>query len=234
MPKIFNPLAADIDGKYIWQHELVTLHLMKEKAIWLEQENALLLADTHFGKAAHFRKAGIPVPESIHLDDFHRISNLLDKTGASTVIFLGDLFHSESNESWFTLLEFIELFPQLNFHLVMGNHDILPETLYQGSTLKIHKGNLLLGNLILSHEPQKGLQKGSLNICGHIHPGIVIRKSSIQKFRLPAFYYKNNTLIMPAFGQFTGLYSMDLKTAECVMVATPEKVIPIKLNNKVG
>nr|WP_242067794.1 ligase-associated DNA damage response endonuclease PdeM [Cyclobacterium marinum] len=207
---------------------------MKEKAIWLEQENALLLADTHFGKAAHFRKAGIPVPESIHLDDFHRISNLLDKTSASTVIFLGDLFHSESNESWFTLLEFIELFPQLNFHLVMGNHDILPETLYQGSTLKIHKGNLLLGNLILSHEPQKGLQKGSLNICGHIHPGIVIRKSSIQKFRLPAFYYKNNTLIMPAFGQFTGLYSMDLKTAECVMVATPEKVIPIKLNNKVG
>ena len=203
MPKIFNPLAADIDGKYIWQHELVTLHLMKEKAIWLEQENALLLADTHFGKAAHFRKAGIPVPESIHLDDFHRISNLLDKTGASTVIFLGDLFHSESNESWFTLLEFIELFPQLNFHLVMGNHDILPETLYQGSTLKIH-------------------------------PGIVIRKSSIQKFRLPAFYYKNNTLIMPAFGQFTGLYSMDLNTAECVMVATPEKVIPIKLNNKVG
>lgn len=129
-------MAADIDGKYIWQHELVTLHLMKEKAIWLEQENALLLADTHFGKAAHFRKAGIPVPESIHLDDFHRISNLLDKTGASTVIFLGDLFHSESNESWFTLLEFIELFPQLNFHLVMGNHDILPETLYQGSTLK--------------------------------------------------------------------------------------------------
>tara|TARA_R110000868_G_scaffold104270_4_gene286923 strand:- start:97527 stop:98231 length:705 start_codon:yes stop_codon:yes gene_type:complete len=234
VPKIFNPLAADIDGKYIWQHELVTLHLMKEKAIWLEQENALLLADTHFGKAAHFRKAGIPVPESIHLDDFHRISNLLDKTGASTVIFLGDLFHSESNESWFTLLEFIELFPQLNFHLVMGNHDILPETLYQGSTLKIHKGNLLLGNLILSHEPQKGLQKGSLNICGHIHPGIVIRKSSIQKFRLPAFYYKNNTLIMPAFGQFTGLYSMDLNTAECVMVATPEKVIPIKLNNKVG
>lgn len=207
---------------------------MKEKAIWLEKENALLLTDTHFGKAAHFRKAGIPVPESIHLDDFQRISLLLATTGASTVYFLGDLFHSESNDSWFTFLDFIESFTDLSFYLVMGNHDILPDSLYESTALNVHKGNLLLGNLILSHEPQKDIPKGKLNICGHIHPGIAIKKNSKQKFRLPAFYYKNNSLIMPAFGKFTGLYCMDLRSAECAMVTTPEKVIPIKLNNKVG
>lgn len=222
------------DGRYIWHHELVTLHLLKERAIWLEKQKALLLADTHFGKAAHFRKAGIPVPENIHLEDFARIHRLLKETGALQVIFLGDLFHSVSNESWFTLIEFIELFPKLKFHLVKGNHDILPERLYQRSSLKVHEGILSMGNILLSHEPLKGMSKNELNICGHVHPGIVIKKNSKQRFRLPAFYYQDNSLIMPAFGQFTGLHCLDLKLAESAMVTTPEKVIPIKLNNKVG
>tara|TARA_R110000737_G_C14601731_1_gene489261 strand:+ start:730 stop:1413 length:684 start_codon:yes stop_codon:yes gene_type:complete len=227
-------LAATDNGTYIWNHELATLHLLKEKAIWIAEENSLLLADTHFGKAAHFRKAGIPVPENIHLADFTRIHELLTSTGASKVLFLGDLFHSAANESWFTLLEFIELHPNIDFHLVMGNHDILTDTIYKDCPLLIHSGNLKMGNLLLSHKPQEGLPKGILNICGHIHPGIVLKKNGKQSFRLPAFYHKNNTLIMPAFGQFTGLFCMDVKSAESVMVTTPEKVIPIKLNNKVG
>jgi len=227
-------LTASDNGKYIWNHELATLHLLKEKAIWLAKENTLLLADTHFGKAAHFRKAGIPVPENIHLEDFARIHQLLVSTGASKVIFLGDLFHSDANESWLTLLEFMEFHPNISFHLIMGNHDILPENIYQDSPLKTHSGTLKLGDLLLSHEPQEGLPKETLNICGHIHPGIVLKKNSKQRFRLPAFYYKKNSLIMPAFGQFTGLFSMDVKSAESVMVTTPERVIPIKLNNKVG
>tara|TARA_R110001592_G_scaffold8105_2_gene44787 strand:- start:374278 stop:374961 length:684 start_codon:yes stop_codon:yes gene_type:complete len=227
-------LTASENGQYIWTHELATLHLLKEKAIYLAKENTLLLADTHFGKAAHFRKAGIPVPENIHLEDFARIHQLLGSTGASNVIFLGDLFHSDANESWYTLLEFIELHPNIRFQLVLGNHDILPGNIYENSPLEMHSSGLKLGNLLLSHEPQPSLGMDTLNICGHIHPGIVIKKNSKQRIRLPAFYYKNNSLIMPAFGQFTGLFSMDVKSAESIMVTTPERVIPIKLNNKVG
>ena len=227
-------MTTSDDGRFIWNHGLATLHLLKDKAIWLEEENTLLLADTHFGKAGHFRKAGIPVPESIHFDDFLLINDLLSITGAEKVIFLGDLFHSDANESWFTLIAFIDLHPKIEFHLVKGNHDILSEKIYRGSPLKIHSESLKSGSLLLSHEPIKHVSEDTLNICGHIHPGVVLKRKSKQSIRLPAFYYKNNSLIMPAFGQFTGLFCLDVRKAESIMVTTPERVIPIKLKNKVG
>jgi DNA ligase-associated metallophosphoesterase len=232
--KIFDALTTPNDGRYIWHHRLATLHLLKDKAIWLESENTLLLADTHFGKAGHFRKAGIPVPEGIHSEDLLIINKLLSITGAEKVIFLGDLFHSYANESWFTLIAFIDLHPKIEFHLIKGNHDILPEKIYKESALKIHPENLKLGSLLLSHEPMDHVSDDTLNICGHIHPGIVLKRRSKQSIRLPAFYHKNNCLMMPAFGQFTGLFCLDVRKAESIMVTTPDKVIPIKLKNKVG
>lgn len=38
------------------------VQLLPEKALYLIQHKILLLADLHFGKVNHFRKAGIAVP----------------------------------------------------------------------------------------------------------------------------------------------------------------------------
>ena len=129
---------------------------------------------------------------------------------------------------------FICFYPNIEFHLIKGNHDILPENIYKESALKIHADSIKIGSLLLSHEPMDQVNDDTLNICGHIHPGIVLKRKSKQSIRLPAFYYKNNTLIMPAFGQFTGLFCLDARKADSIMVTTPERVIPIKLKNKVG
>lgn len=222
------------DGRYIWQHEDLQVHLLKEKAIWLEEEKSLLVSDTHFGKAGHFRKSGIPIPETIHINDYHKIYQLISTLGAQKVYFLGDLFHSDHNETWADLLEFLDENPTVNFHLVLGNHDILPAEIYQSSRLQIHKQACILGRFVLSHEPLKQVAEGKLNICGHLHPGLVIKGKSKQFLKLPCYYYTRNCLIMPAFGNFTGLMKMSAKTAEALLVTTAEAVIPIKLKNKVG
>jgi len=112
---------------YEWIQGEVYFYLLPEKAIYLPEHEALLIADPHFGKAAHFRKAGVPVPETVHSEDYQKIKKLIETFNPLSVIFLGDLFHSDFNTSWLDLEAFRNLFSEQEFHLVKGNHDILPE-----------------------------------------------------------------------------------------------------------
>ena len=43
--------------------------LLPDKCMFWKEHNSLILADLHIGKAGHFRKAGIPIPSHIHIDD---------------------------------------------------------------------------------------------------------------------------------------------------------------------
>ena len=71
----------------------LSLILLKQKAVWIPNLQILLLADLHFGKAAHFRKSGIPIPEPIHDIDLFVVKNLLDQYQPKQIYFLGNLFH---------------------------------------------------------------------------------------------------------------------------------------------
>ena len=64
-------------------HEL----LLAEKAIFWPKRNVLFVADPHFGKAATFRKSGIPVPEENTFEDCDLLSRLILKTKAQKIIF---------------------------------------------------------------------------------------------------------------------------------------------------
>ena len=67
--------------------ELVTIHkvchqrleLLPEKAVFWVEKQTLIIGDLHFGKAGHFRKSGIPVPEMIHSKDFITLEKLLNQ-----------------------------------------------------------------------------------------------------------------------------------------------------------
>jgi metallophosphoesterase superfamily enzyme len=111
------------------------LDLLPEKAVWISEWAVLLIADLHFGKAAHFRKSGIPIPEKVHDQDYIQLNSLISRYSPKQVYFLGDLFHSSWNEQWETLLIFFGQFPNSTFHLVVGNHDILPAEKYQDPSL---------------------------------------------------------------------------------------------------
>ena len=203
------------------------LHLLKEKAVWAPAHKAIFIADLHFGKAAHFRKSGIPIPEPIHNQDLINLEFLINQYHPQTVYFLGDLFHSDWNGQWEVLNVFLGQFEQVNFHLVLGNHDILPTMIYDHSTFEIHDKPLEFGNLILSHEPLEEISINRLNLCGHIHPGIRLVGKARQSIRLSCFFYSPNQLILPAFGAFTGLAMMKPKADDQIFGITKEKVIPI-------
>ncbi len=203
------------------------LHLLKEKAIWSPELKSLFLSDLHFGKAAHFRKSGIPIPEPIHDEDLLKIEQLISNYQPEHFYFLGDLFHSDWNDQWESLNSFLRNFKETVFHLVKGNHDILDLGSYSSSNFEIHPHPIQLGKLFLSHEPQKEIPAGLINLCGHIHPGVRLVGKGRQSLRLPCFYLHDNQLILPAFGNFTGLARIKALPGDRIFGVTKEKVIPI-------
>lgn len=210
------------------------LTLLKEKAIWVESLKMLLIADLHFGKAAHFRKSGIPIPEPVHDADLTKLKKLLEEFQPTNTYFLGDLFHSDWNSQWEYFQYFLEDFPGSEFHLVKGNHDILSPLAYEQSALKIHKEPLALGSLILSHEPMESIPEKSLNLCGHIHPGVRLVGKARQSVRIPCFFLSLSQLILPAFGNFTGLALVKPKTGDKIWGITTEKIIPVLSGTSIG
>lgn len=203
------------------------LHLLKEKAVWSPDFKSLFVSDLHFGKAAHFRKSGIPIPEPIHDEDLLKIEQLITKYQPAHFYFLGDLFHSDWNDQWESLNSFLRNFKETIFHLVKGNHDILDLASYSSSNFQIHPQPIQLGKFFLSHDPQTIIPTGLINLCGHLHPGIRMVGKGRQSIRLPCFYLHGNQLILPAFGNFTGLAMILPKPGDRVFAVTKEKVISI-------
>lgn len=208
----------EIAGQELW--------LLAERAIYWPEQRSLLIADTHFGKVGHFRKHGIKVPEEAAQENLKKLESLLYATQAQKVYFLGDLFHSEMNKEWLSFKQVIALFPQTEFHLIGGNHDILDELSYYRARLTVHPETLNLGPFVLSHEPLEGEFEG-YNLCGHIHPGVRLKGPGRQSLRLACFFFGPKQGILPAFGTFTGTHALKANAKDQVFVILEGKVIQV-------
>jgi uncharacterized protein len=211
-----------------------SLVFLKDKALWIKELSTLLIADLHFGKAAHFRKSGIPIPEPVHDSDLARLRHLQESLRPIHTFFLGDLFHSDWNGQWEALDVFLRESEGTEYHLVKGNHDILSPQIYQQSILRIHEKPVTWGKFILSHEPMEQVVSGLLNICGHVHPGVRLIGKARQSVRIPCFFQTGSCLLLPAFGNFTGLACVQPKSEDKVWGITGEKIIPILSGTSIG
>jgi len=220
--------ALEDNQPYVFFNDQELL-LLPEKAIYSRSHKALFIADPHFGKAAHFRKAGIPIPELLHWEDLEIIRQLILRYETNDIFFLGDLFHSKINDSWEHLINFMTEFPFIFFHLVKGNHDEYLPKFSPNPKLIFHSEPIQWKGLWLSHEPSENFNDDLLNLCGHIHPGVLINGGLRQKLRLPCFYWNKKSLILPAFGKFTGLHLLNPSQDDMSFAIAGKKVIPFKL-----
>lgn len=199
--------------------------LLPEKALWLPDLKSLVVADVHWGKIDHFRKAGIPVPVKGNDKNAENLVTIINLCKPKRVIFLGDLFHSIYNDGWETFGQIRHAFAQCSFELVIGNHDILSERQYQRHHIRVHPESLRLNNLFFTHEPLEETPEGLFNITGHIHPGAHLRGTGRQSVTLPCFYIRSNQCILPAFGAFTGMATVQPKLGDKIFVVADGKVI---------
>ncbi|WP_273275560.1 ligase-associated DNA damage response endonuclease PdeM [Roseivirga sp.] len=206
-------------------HQLLgqTLHLLPEKGIFWEEKNYLILADLHLGKAGHFRKSGIPISDLIHSKDILILDKLIAKFKPQQVIFLGDLFHSDHNQGWEVFKRWIKSKGPLPFKLVLGNHDVLDESSYRISNLKVME-KLSLHPFDLTHIPE---ETELYNLAGHIHPAVRLTGKGRQSLRLPCFYFGKKNGLLPAFGNFTGTAKINIDKTDTVFAIADNKVVRV-------
>lgn len=187
-----------------WQG--IELQLLALKVLYIPEYRMLVLSDWHLGKLGHFRKEGLFVPPMQIQVELNRLGDLLTALQVQKVVFLGDLFHASWNHEWDAFISYIQRFSRIDFILTKGNHDLLANELSENTSIAVVDHLWLDDKLVLSHQPLSVVPVDVLNIVGHIHPGVELRSGGRQRFRLPCFYFKDNTLTLPAFGRWTGLY----------------------------
>jgi DNA ligase-associated metallophosphoesterase len=206
-------LSIELAGEEMW--------LLAQKALYRPTLGQLIISDVHLGKTAHFRKAGIPLPQQGQWKDIDRIDYLIKQLQPASVLFLGDLFHSDYNREWLHFKALLASHPSLQFILVEGNHDILQDSHYNMSNL--HTAEFIEeGRLLFTHYPVEAPLQ--LNICGHIHPGITLGGLAKQSISLPCFFHSAEHFILPAFGSLTGIYPLDYSEVNNYYVVYHNKV----------
>lgn len=198
-------------------------HLHASGALFWVAQNTLLISDVHLGKIAHFRKHGLAIPSMAIGENFKRMDEVVALFRPSTIIFLGDLFHSELNNEWHFFCDWVHE-TNVEIILVEGNHDIISKRHYCDLNITVFP-KLVIEEFLLTHHPTE--TEGFFNFCGHIHPGIKLRDLGRQSLKLPCFFQKENQMILPAFGEFTGNYFMKPEENDSVYAIANDTVIQV-------
>lgn len=195
---------------------------------FLEKDGDVLLADLHLGKTMHFRKAGLPVPAQARDADQTNFLSLLNHFRPKRMIILGDLFHSEQNSEVDEVAMITSQFPDTQFILIKGNHDVMPEAVYR--TIDMETCDRMdWHGMTLSHEPLGDSQPTEVNVHGHLHPGIVLKGRGRQSEKIPCFHFSGSHLCLPAFGALTGLMNVRPKKGHRVFGVVEGAVLPFEL-----
>lgn len=191
------------------------LRLLPERAVFWAACSTLLIADTHWGKAATFRAAAIPVPGGTTQADLDRLSQAIERTCAARLVILGDLLHSRegrSAETFELVSRWRDRHFRLEIELIQGNHDLHAGLPLADWRMQIFRPPVSEGPFVWRHDPEADILREDamatgpepFALAGHIHPTVVLRGSARQSLRLPCFHLRNKVLVLPAFSSFAG------------------------------
>ncbi|MDZ7710390.1 MAG: ligase-associated DNA damage response endonuclease PdeM [Roseovarius sp.] len=181
-----------------------TLLALSSGALYWEARNLICVSDLHLGKALRRARAGEPpLPPYETRDTLTRLESDLRRTGATTVICLGDSFDDTlaalalpaAEKLWITRLQ-----AGRRWVWIEGNHDPGPVDLGGAHLAELPSPPLTFRHI--AHPGQSG------EVSGHYHPKmrLALRGQSISR---PAFLIDGDRVILPAYGTYTGGLSCD-------------------------
>ncbi len=204
------------------------LVLLPERAIYWPAQATLVVSDLHIGKAAAFRAAGVPVPEQTTAAMLARLTNALKRTGAKTILCLGDLLHAPTGRTP-AALEAVSAWcdqqRHIHFVLVRGNHDTRSGDPPDDWGIHCVDEPWSLGPFAWRHHP--AATPGTYTFAGHIHPAVSLNGRGRQQVTLPCFHFGAQFALLPAFGEFTGTALVRPVTGDRVFVVAGERVVQV-------
>lgn len=202
-----------------------TLQLLAQKAVWLPRSHTLLVADAHIGKAVSFRALGVPVPRGTTSDTLARLSALVRRHAAQRIVFLGDFLHSARAHAPATLAavaRWREQHAEMQLLLVRGNHDDRAGDPPAALRFTVVDEPWVEGGLALCHHPRPS--PGAYVLAGHLHPCVGVGGRARERLRLPCFHFGTQVGVLPAFGSFTGMHSIERAPGDRVFAIADDTV----------
>ena len=205
--------------------------LSPQRCLFWEEERILILSDLHLGKTGHFRKHGIAVPQQVFIEDLQRLVEQIMYYKPRKIIAVGDLFHSEANKELDLFVKWRNDFPELEFILVKGNHDILQDDWYTKAHIQVREGVYSVNNFSFVHDPEDAPEEtldSAYIFSGHLHPGVNIQGMAKQSLTFPCYYFSGKQAILPAFSKFSGLAMVKKKKNDTIYAIVNHSLVEIK------
>ncbi len=202
--------------------------LLPERALFWPRRQLLIAADLHWGKAASFREAGLPVPEGSTAHDLERLDRALSRTGARELALLGDLLHARAGRTDALLAQIAAWrarWPDLAITLVRGNHDRRAGDPPAEWAFASVSEPLVATPFVLCHHPQES--PDGYVLAGHLHPAVWLRGAGRQRLRLSCFWFGARAGVLPAFGGFTGSATVGPAPGDRVFALADGAVVPV-------
>lgn len=205
----------------------ISLVLRSDRTLFCPERDTLFAADVHLGKGATFRAQGVPLPRGTTGTGLKRLSEAVTATGAGRLVVLGDLFHAADGMTDGTLRSirrWRKRHRSLDVLLVCGNHDrnagpAPPDLAIREKAPPVEEPPFSYG-----HRPDTPAE--GILLCGHVHPAVKLRLGG-ERVRLPCFHHRGNSLVLPAFGEFTGMHTVSPGSDDDVYALTGDDVVRV-------
>lgn len=204
------------------------LLLLPERAAYWVAARTVLVADPHFGKAAAFRAAGLPVPRGTTSGNLRRLDSILERVPVRRILFLGDLLHAREGRAartLGTLEKWRQDRPDLDLTLVRGNHDRQAGDPPPELRIQCVDEPLIENGLAFGHYPRP--LAGAYLIGGHIHPAVRLIGRGRQRKQLPCFWFGSRAAVLPSFGDFTGSGLIESAPDDRIFVVAGDEVVEV-------
>lgn len=184
---------------YTFSFAGTTLTALPSGALWWPACGILIVSDLHLGKSDRMARRGGPMLPPYEVEDtLYRLDADINRTGARTVICLGDSFDDlasadtlvESARLWITRMQ-----AGRRWIWIEGNHDAGPTQL--GGT---YLADLCIQPLAFRHIAQP---KATAEVSGHYHPKATLHARG-RTITRACFLLDEHHLILPAYGTYTG------------------------------
>jgi uncharacterized protein len=178
------------------------LWLDHRRAIFLEKQSVLAVADLHLGYAWAHRYEGQMMP--LQCDGVQeRLAELCAFYRPDTIAVLGDIVHravpvTEIKQEFLSLVSILR--ESCGVKLILGNHDKGLKRL-AGPEVEFHN-TLPIGRYLLVHGNEKLSPTPDLTVLmGHEHPAISLG-DGVRSAKFPCFLVSPNLIILPAFSRW--------------------------------
>lgn len=189
--------------------------LFRDRAVYLPDSDALVVADLHVGRA-DASDVDFPVGERAHLRD--RLDALLDAFDPETVVFAGDVlqrFEYVPAVARDTLDELVALVADAGAALVAtpGNHDPQLSGVLDAPTPDTYRVD---DDVVVCHGHEPPDEDARLYVIGHDHPTIEIEGKRRATFLYGEGTYRGgDVLLLPSFTELAaGVVVNRMRTAD--------------------